>query len=97
LAPVIDVAPASPAGVETEEGTMERRIQGVQEWLYVVIVGTLALYLLIGLVVWAWLILTGRQTPDAFATILAAIAGAFAGIVAPLQGPGSRRRDEDPG
>jgi hypothetical protein len=76
---------------------MDRRIQGVQEWLYVVIVGTLALYLLIGLVVWAWLILTGRETPGAFATILAAIAGAFAGIVTPLQGPGARRGHEGEG
>jgi hypothetical protein len=74
------------------EGAREqpRRVDGVQEWLYVIIVAALALYLVIGIVVWGWLILTARTTPEAFATILAAVAGALAGIVAPLQGPGQR-------
>lgn len=66
------------------------RIQGVQEWLYVIIVASLALYLVIGVIVWAWMILVGIPAPDAFATILAAIAGALAAIVTPLQGPPGR-------
>jgi hypothetical protein len=32
--------------------TSPPRIQGVQEWLYVVIVASLALYLVIGVVAW---------------------------------------------
>ncbi|MFP4635848.1 MAG: hypothetical protein ACLFRD_08305 [Nitriliruptoraceae bacterium] len=68
-------------------------MQDVQDWLYVVIVGALALYLVIGVVAWTWMILTGVAVPDAFATILAAIAGALAGIVTPLSRPGSRERD----
>lgn len=68
-----------------------RRIEGVQEWLYVIIVASLALYLVIGVVTWSWMILAGVSAPDAFTTILAAIAGALAGIVTPLQGPPGRR------
>ncbi len=67
-----------------------RRIESVQDWLYVVIIGSLALYLVIGVIAWTWMILSGIPAPDAFATILAAIAGALAGITAPLQAPGSR-------
>lgn len=74
-----------------------RSIQNVQEWLYVVIVAALALYLVIGVIAWTWMILAGIPAPDAFATILAAIAGALAGIVAPLQAPGTTRRDTDQG
>ncbi len=73
--------------------TRPPRIQGVQEWLYVIIVTSLALYLIIGVIVWAWMILAGVPAPDAFTTILAAIAGALAGIVTPLQGPLNRRND----
>jgi Na+/H+ antiporter NhaA len=69
------------------------RIQGVQEWLYVITVASLALYLIIGVIVWAWMILAGIPAPDAFSTILAAIGGALAGIVTPLQGPPSRSDD----
>jgi len=57
-----------------------------------VIVGSLALYLVIGVIAWTWMILSGIAAPDAFATILAAIAGALAGIITPLQAPGSRDR-----
>ena len=70
------------------------RVQGVQEWLYVVIVGALALYLVIGVLAWTWMILAGIPAPDAFTTILAAIAGALAGMVTPLQPPPGRRREE---
>jgi Na+/H+ antiporter NhaA len=70
----------------------DRPVQGMQEWLYVIIVVALASYLVIGVIVWTWMILTGVSAPDAFTTILATIAGALAGIVAPLQGPPSRER-----
>lgn len=72
------------------------RIERVQEWLYVVIVFGLTLYLVIGVVVWTWMIMSGIPAPDAFVTILAAITGALAGIVAPLQGPGSRSQAAEP-
>lgn len=70
-----------------------RKIQGVQEWLYVIIVGALALYLVIGITAWTWMILAGIPAPDAFTTVIAAVVGALAGVVAPLQTP-STRRDE---
>lgn len=70
----------------------EHGMKSVQDWLYVVIVGSLALYLVIGVIAWTWMILSGIAAPDAFATILAAIAGALAGIITPLQAPGSRDR-----
>lgn len=66
-------------------------IQGPQEWLYVVIVSALALYLVIGVVAWTWMILVGIAAPAAFSTILAAIAGALGGILSPLRAPGSAR------
>jgi hypothetical protein len=72
------------------------RIQGVQEWLYVIIVASLALYLVIGILAWTWMILVGIPAPDAFTTILAAIAGALAGMVTPLQGPPGRRGEAPP-
>lgn len=55
-----------------------------------IIVASLALYLVIGVIMWSWMILVGVPAPDAFTTIIAAIAGALAGIVTPLQGPSSR-------
>lgn len=64
------------------------RVKGVQAWLYVIIVESLALYLVIGVVVWSWLILAGVATPGSFTTILAAIAGALAGIAAPRRARG---------
>jgi Na+/H+ antiporter NhaA len=75
----------------------QRRIERVQEWLYVVIVSGLTLYLVIGVVVWTWMIMSGVPAPDAFVTILAAITGALAGIVTPLQGPGARRQAAESG
>lgn len=66
------------------------RFDNVQDWLYVIIVGALALYLVIGVIAWTWMILAGVSAPDAFTTILAAIAGALAGVVTPLQRPGPR-------
>jgi hypothetical protein len=72
-----------------------RRIEGTQEWLYVVIVSALALYLVIGVIAWTWMIIAGIPAPDAFSTILAAIAGSLAGILSPLRAPGSSGRDGD--
>jgi hypothetical protein len=71
--------------------TTQRRIEGMQEWLYVVIVTALALYLVIGVVAWTWMILAGIPAPDAFSTILAAIAGSLAGVLSPLRAPGDGR------
>lgn len=71
-----------------------QRIEDVQDWLYVIIVGSLALYFVIGLIAWTWMILIGVTAPDAFTTILAAIAGALAGIVTPLQRPGDNRSSD---
>jgi Na+/H+ antiporter NhaA len=71
---------------------MGSHIDTVQDWLYVVIVAGLTLYLVIGVVAWTWMIVSGIAAPDAFATILAAISGALAGIVTPLQPPGANRR-----
>jgi CHASE2 domain-containing sensor protein len=85
------------AGSEERIMARQRWVDGVQEWLYVIIVASLALYLVIGLLLWSWMILVGRATPDAFTTILAAIAGALAGIVTPLQGPPPRRRESAEG
>lgn len=64
-------------------------IRGMQEWLYVIIVGALAAYLVIGVVAWSWMILVGASTPEAFTTVLATIAGALAGVLSPLRAPGS--------
>lgn len=67
------------------------RNAGAQEWLYLIIVAALAAYFVIGLLAWAWMLVVGVAAPDAFTTILAAIAGAFAGILSPLQGPRTGR------
>lgn len=69
------------------------KIQGPQEWLYVLIVGALALYLVIGVIAWSWMILAGIPTPGAFTTTLAAIVGALAGVLSPLKGPPARNQD----
>lgn len=68
-------------------------LRTMQDLLYMVIVGALALYLVIGVIAWTWMILSGVAAPDAFATILAAIAGALAGVITPLSAPGSRDRE----
>jgi Na+/H+ antiporter NhaA len=77
--------------------TSPPRIQGVQEWLYVVIVASLALYLVIGVVAWTWMILAGVPAPAAFTTVLATIAGALAGMATPLAPPGRESGPAPPG
>lgn len=66
-----------------------RKIEGVQEWLYLVIALALALYLVIGVIAWTWMILADVDVPAAFTTILAAIVGSLAGILSPLRPPGT--------
>jgi hypothetical protein len=53
------------------------------DWLYVLIVASLALYLLVGGVAWVVFTFQGIPMPEAFATILATIAGGLVGILAP--------------
>ena len=65
----------------------QRRLVDAQEWLYVIIVASLALYLVIGVIVWTWMIFSGIEAPAAFTTILATIAGGLVGIISPLRGP----------
>lgn len=67
----------------------QRRLAEIQDWLYVVIVASLAAYLVIGVVAWTWMILSGVSAPDAFTTILATIAGGLVGVLAPLGGASS--------
>lgn len=62
----------------------QRRGAEFQDWLYVVIVGALAAYLVIGVVAWTWMLLAGIAAPASFTTILATIAGGLVGILAPL-------------
>jgi hypothetical protein len=72
-----------------------RRIEGIEDWLYVIIVASLALYLVIGMIAWTYLILQeGREAPAPFVTTIAATLGALAGIVTPLQRPSARRDGE---
>jgi hypothetical protein len=65
-----------------------RRVEGLQEWLYLVIGSALALYLVIGVIAWTWMIFAGVDVPAAFGTVLAAIVGSLAGILSPLRPPG---------
>jgi hypothetical protein len=74
--------------------TRLREVSGTQEWLYVIIAGALALYLVIGVIAWSWMILVGRPAPSGFTTLLAAIVGAMAGILSPLRPPGSHGRPD---
>ncbi|GEM_PF-3321056 len=60
---------------------------GHQEWLHLVIVVALAAYLIIGIIAWVWMLVVGIEVPDAFATVLAAIIGAFAGMLSPIRRP----------
>jgi hypothetical protein len=57
----------------------------VHEWLYVVIVVGLSIYLIIGVVVWGWLLLTDRSVPTGFATVLSTIIGGLIGVLAPVR------------
>jgi integral membrane sensor domain MASE1 len=70
-----------------------RRIENLQEWLYLVIASAMALYLVIGIIAWTWMIFAGVAVPSTFATVLAAVVGSLAGILSPLRAPG-RTRDE---
>ncbi|MGH2731949.1 MAG: hypothetical protein ACRDJG_03230 [Actinomycetota bacterium] len=56
---------------------------GTPNWLYALIVGSLALYLLVGVVAWTIMIFLGIRMPDGFAAILATIAGGLIGILTP--------------
>jgi Na+/H+ antiporter NhaA len=69
----------------------DHRLAAVDDWLYVVIVGALALYLIVGVIAWTWMLLTGVSAPGAFTTVLSTIAGGLIGILAPL-GPRDRGR-----
>jgi Na+/H+ antiporter NhaA len=71
-------------------------MKSIHGWLQVIILGSLALYLVIGVVVWSWMILSGVPAPGGFTTMLGAVAGALAGIASPLHGPTSTT-DADPG
>jgi hypothetical protein len=57
------------------------------QWLYVVIVVGLSIYLIVGVVVWGWLLLTDRDVPTGFATVLSAIIGGLIGVLAPVRPP----------
>lgn len=69
------------------------RPSDLQEWLYVVIVGALATYFVIGIIAWTWMLLAGINAPEAFTTILSTIAGGLVGILAPL-GPRNLTDDD---
>ena len=62
-------------------------LEHVHEWLYLVIVVGLSIYLIIGVVVWGWLLLTDRSVPTGFATVLSAIIGGLIGVLAPVKPP----------
>lgn len=73
----------------------QRRLAELQDWLYILIVGALAAYLVIGVVAWTWMLLAGISAPDSFTTILATIAGGLVGILTPLGPRGSQVTDSD--
>lgn len=50
-------------------------------WLYILIVGSLGVYFVIGGTAWAIIAYEGRDVPDSFATVLATIAGGLVGIL----------------
>lgn len=66
------------------------RDRGIEEWLYVGIAGALILYLVIGVVAWAWMIVEGIAAPAAFTTVLSTIAGGLIGILSPIKLGGGR-------
>jgi hypothetical protein len=74
---------------------LQRRPNGVPEWLYIAIVATLGLYLIIGGIAWASFIYQGIPVPDSFTTLLATIAGGLVGVLAPSGG--GRGRPSPPG
>jgi hypothetical protein len=69
----------------------DRVIDTVQEWLYVVVAAALALYLVIGVVAWTWMLLDGIDVPSGFTTVLATIAGGMIGALGPLRPPARGR------
>ncbi len=69
----------------------DRRLAWINDWLYIVIVGALALYLVIGVIAWTWMLLSDVSAPGAFTTILSTIAGGLIGILAPI-GPRDSQR-----
>jgi hypothetical protein len=73
---------------------LQRRPNGVPDWLYIGIVATLGLYLIIGGIAWASFIYQGVPVPDSFTTLLATIAGGLVGVLAPGSGKG---RSSPPG
>ena len=83
------LAVVDPGGIVS----VSRNLEGPREWLSFIVVVSLALYLLIGLVAWVWMILAGIEAPAAFGTVLAAIIGAFAGVLTPLRLPSGRGRE----
>jgi hypothetical protein len=71
---------------------MERRRPTAQGWgrpvddvLYVAIAGALALYLVIGVVAWAWMAVRQIEAPAAFTTTITTVAGGLIGLLAPLR------------
>jgi hypothetical protein len=56
---------------------------GAPNWLYALIVASLALYLLVGVVAWVIMIFLGIRMPDGLAATLATIAGGLIGILTP--------------
>jgi hypothetical protein len=69
----------------------DHRLAEINDWLYVVIVGALALYLILGVIAWTWMLLNGISAPGAFTTVLSTIAGGLIGILAPLGSRDSKR------
>ena len=59
----------------------QRQPPELPNWLYILVVGALGLYMVIGGVAWALIAYEGRDVPDGFATLLATIAGGLIGIV----------------
>lgn len=82
-----------------EKGAEEMRgDQRTRDWLYTIIVASLGIYFVIGAVVWSIAIVSGRQMPDSFATILATIAGGLVGVLTPAGSApdrGAEDRSED--
>ncbi len=68
----------------------QRRLAAMQDSLYVIIVGALAAYLIIGVLAWSWMLLAGVAAPAAFTTVLSTISGGLLGILAPLGPRGPR-------
>jgi hypothetical protein len=75
--------------METEKHTVS-----IPEWLYTVIVASLGIYFIIGAVIWSVLAVSGRRMPDAFATILATIAGGLVGKLHPVVPRSAARRSD---